>query len=67
MVADALSRQAERGQFDSFDTMCSWLELADSDAPSDSEMFHCDHSDFSLFCLDNDCGLFLIISFPYPT
>ena len=66
MVADALSRQFQRGQFDSASVVLNRVELFDSDASSVFERVHYDHSNFGLFCLDNHCGLFLI-SFPYPT
>ena len=66
VVADALSRQVKRGQFDSVGAVLNRVELVDFDASSVSKRVHCDHSDFSLFCLDICCGLFLI-SFPYPT
>ena len=66
MVADALSRQFQRGQFDSASVVLNRVELFDSNASSVFERVHYDHSNFSLFCLDNHCGLFLI-SFPHPT
>ena len=66
VVADALSRQFKRGQFDSAGAVLNRVELIDSDASSAFERVHCDHSNFSLFCLDSHCGLFLI-SFPHPT
>ena len=66
MVADALSKQVERGQFDSVGVVLNRVELVDSDASSVFGRVHCDHSNFSLFFLDSHCGLFLI-SFPHPT
>ena len=66
MVANALSKQGKKGQFDSVDALLNKVELVDSNASQVSEMVLCDHSDFSLFCLDSHSGLFLI-SFPHPT
>ena len=65
VVSDALSRQGEKGQFDSTDALLNKVELVDSDASQASKMVLCDHSNFNLFCLDCHSSLFLI-SFPYP-
>ena len=66
VVADALSKQGEKDQSDSETVLLNQVELVDSDAFLVSELVHCDHSDFSLFCLDSLNSLFLI-SFPHPT
>ena len=55
VVADALSRQGEKGELDVYQAF---------------EEILCEHSDISLFCLDyqadSHSSLFLI-SFPHPT
>ena len=66
VVANAFSKQGEKGQFDSDTVLLNHVELVDSDAFPVSKMVLCDHSDFNLFCLDNNRSLFLI-SFPHPT
>uniref|UniRef100_A0A7N2KR02 Uncharacterized protein n=1 Tax=Quercus lobata TaxID=97700 RepID=A0A7N2KR02_QUELO len=66
VVADALSRQGEKDHSDSDSILLPQVDLVDSDDFSASELVHCDHSAFSLFCLDSLNSLFLI-SFPHPT